>query len=598
MAGMITDSSPLSKARNENERGSSVPIDNWGTPLRDVLADADVRLEVGEINSKLVGFLESSGQPYQRPYSEIAPLFKEQIAETRIETWKKLFQELGLLWIQDGKVQRTRFGAVVSDSYAAAHAAVERERLKIAAAAVRVLGRQQLLNPTTKNRDYPPDCDVLPYRTIWRAIDKLEWLHWEEVHRVLLRTMRDADVSDAINLIAMARQEPDYDPQNPRSAEKHLGPAVYTDPQQATRRITPWFSAAGFGGLLIDRESSGGKRKFTALGSLLIPGELEQFVQWQDFGDSQKAWFDYLDEAIEINMPQDMAQPVQFMPSELKDDDPIYLEVQKLLTIDRAAGVMFVGPPGTGKSWYARQIALKLTNGETSRIREVQFHPSYQYEDFVEGYAPDGQGGFGLVDKHLLKMISLASSTDAPVVMVIDEFSRTDPARTLGETLTYMESSLRGVPFFLPSGRQTSIPRNLVFFATMNPEDRSVDELDAAMERRWAKVNMLPDKERLRGFLNDNGADAGLIGPTIEFFVGIQRFVEVGHAFFQSVRDKASLTRLWETQLKYLVQKNLRFNPDALNDSESLWENCLDRLSQAEVPLQEQNDIPEEAAQS
>jgi hypothetical protein len=214
-----------------------------------VLADADFRLELGELNSRLMGFLQSSGQPYRRPYDEIRANLKEQITENRLETWKKLFQELGLVWVEDGILHHTHFGEVILDGHAECKSAVDRERLKIAATAVRVLGRQQLLNPTTKNRGYPAECDVLPIELkIWRAIDRLKTLHWEEVHRVLLRAMRSEEVDEAIAKIEAARTNNDYDPQNTESATAHLGPAIYPDSEQAARRITPWFSAAGFGG--------------------------------------------------------------------------------------------------------------------------------------------------------------------------------------------------------------------------------------------------------------------------------------------------------------------------------------------------------------
>ena len=253
--------------------------------------------------------------------------------------------------------------------------------------------------------------------------------------------MKQDQLDGAISKIEAARQQSDYNPQDPASADALLGPAVYPTAEQATRRITPWFSAAGFGGLLIDRDSSDGRRSFTALGSTFIPDELTEHRLWQNFGNDQKAWFAYLDEAVQPI--QDSSQPVETpfeaMTSEIGDDNSIYLEVQKLLTIDNASGILLVGPPGTGKTWYARQIAIKLTNGDARRIREVQFHPSYQYEDFVEGYVPDAELGFRLVDRHLLNMASLAASTSGPVVLIIDEFSRTDPARVLGEALTYME---------------------------------------------------------------------------------------------------------------------------------------------------------------
>jgi hypothetical protein len=368
-----------------------VPLDNWGTPLRDVLADADFRMEMGQINPKLLGFLASDGQEYQRPYEEIAERIGENIAENRLETRKKLFQDLGLLWIDEGTLRLTRFGQLFSKAFKGVAREIDEQRMRIAGAAVRVLGRQQLLNPTTLNRNYPQSCDVLPYRAMWEAIHKLGSLHWEELHRILLRVMKQADLDDAISRIATARKASDYNPQDQVSAERYLGPAVYGDAEQATRRMTPWFSAAGFGGLLIEREPTEGRRSFTPLGSTLIHEELASDRAWRDFGNDQRAWFSYLDEAVPTEEPLSPDSSVQIWSSSIDDDDPVFLNVQKLITLDRVPGIMLIGPPGTGKSWYARQIAIKLTNGNSQYIREVQFHPSYQYEDFVEGYTPESR---------------------------------------------------------------------------------------------------------------------------------------------------------------------------------------------------------------
>jgi 5-methylcytosine-specific restriction protein B len=262
------------------------------------------------------------------------------------------------------------------------------------------------------------------------------------------------------------------------------------------------------------------------------------------------------------------------LKADIDDSDTVLQEVRRLVNEDGWGGVLLTGVPGTGKSWYARQIAIKLTGGDQRRIREVQFHPSYQYEDFVEGYVPDGKQGFRLADKHMLEMAEIARHEKGPVVLVIDEFSRTDPARVLGETMTYMEGSLRGIDFFLPSGRRVAIPKNLIFLATMNPEDRSVDEIDAAMDRRWAKIALKPDVNKLRDFLMANGAPAAMLGPVIDFFSGMQKHVQIGHAFFRTVKDPAGLGRLWENQLRYVVGKRFRFDADTLQEVEGLWNTC------------------------
>lgn len=266
--------------------------------------------------------------------------------------------------------------------------------------------------------------------------------------------------------------------------------------------------------------------------------------------------------------------PPEPLASELAADDTILAEVKKLLLEDGWGGVLLLGAPGTGKSWYARQIAISLTDGERNRIREVQFHPSYQYEDFVEGYVPDGRQGFRLADKHLLEMSALAQREDKHVVLVIDEFSRTDPARVLGEAMTYMEGSLRGTEFFLPSGRKAVIPKKLLFIATMNPEDRSVDEIDAAMERRWAKVSLQPDVNKLRDFLTSNGLKPYEIGELAKFFIELQKHIEIGHAFFRSVRDGSGARRLWRNQLSHIVNKRFRYDLETKKEIGELWAAC------------------------
>lgn len=268
--------------------------------------------------------------------------------------------------------------------------------------------------------------------------------------------------------------------------------------------------------------------------------------------------------------------------SQLAETDPIFALVKKLLEDDDVSGILFVGPPGTGKTWYARQVALKLTDGSLDRVREVQFHPSYQYEDFVEGYLPDSTHGFALTDKHLLIASNLARDGNGRAVLIIDELSRSEPARVMGEALTYMESSYREKEFRLPSGRKTSIPRELVFLATMNPEDRSVEELDDAMERRWAKIQLPPDPRVLSSMLDSTGASLALKAATMEFFTKIQDLAPVGHAFFRSVRDAAGLQRLWTSQLEpYFLR---RFRNDSLSQEEArtLWEACISAAQRAD----------------
>lgn len=266
------------------------------------------------------------------------------------------------------------------------------------------------------------------------------------------------------------------------------------------------------------------------------------------------------------------------LQSNIEDNDDLLLQVQQLLE-DGFGGIIFTGPPGTGKSWYAAEIAAKIA-GHSERVRFIQFHASYQYEDFVEGYVPKEEGGFELKGKHLLDMCEKARDAEGePCVLVIDELSRSDPGRVFGEALTYIESTRRSMEFRLASGNTASIPENLVFLTTMNPMDRGVDEVDAALERRFAKIAMDPDPDELQRFLEGNGMSEDLQNRVLGFFDHLQThenpYCKVGHAYFRAVSDEDSLRRLWDHQLRFHMEKAFRLDPVGLNAVSGRWHNTV-----------------------
>lgn len=288
---------------------------------------------------------------------------------------------------------------------------------------------------------------------------------------------------------------------------------------------------------------------------------------------------------LEVDVPDEPAPPAAApgnvpatVPAvEIADDDPILVRVKELLEI--YGGVLFTGPPGTSKSYYAEQVAFSIA-GDSRRVRIVQFHPSYQYEDFMEGYVATDEG-YRIAPKHFV--VCCEQAADDPgnrYVIVIHELSRSDPGRVFGEALTYMERSKRGQTFFLPSGRELSVPQNVDILATMNPLDRGVDEVDAALGRRFAKYPMPPDPSMLDGFLRDRGMAEVLRLRVLEFFERANAAAEaagnphgaVGQTFFLNVRDAADLNRLWQHDLRFHFERAYQLDPEGFAVVQRAWD--------------------------
>lgn len=276
----------------------------------------------------------------------------------------------------------------------------------------------------------------------------------------------------------------------------------------------------------------------------------------------------------EVGEPGPEARSRASEDTPLEAGHPMLEETRELLGL--YGGVIFTGPPGTSKSWYARRIGWALVDGDEDRIAFLQFHPSYQYEDFVQGLAPKPEGGFEPSPRTFLRMCRKAEQdSDRAHAIVIDELSRADPGRVFGEALTYVEKSKRGQRFQLAMDeRATWVPDNLVVLATMNPQDRGVDEVDAAFERRFAKIALDPDPELAERFLVENGVDEELRERIVAFFTKVNRdaqrnpLASVGHADLIDVTGAASLEKLWKHQLRFLFEKAYRLDPGAFEEVE------------------------------
>jgi len=185
--------------------------------------------------------------------------------------------------------------------------------------------------------------------------------------------------------------------------------------------------------------------------------------------------------------------------------------------------IILQGPPGTGKTRVAKQIAIAMLKEEDisledepdfrileidlqKRVNLIQFHPSYSYEDFVRGIVAkteDGKDGIKYVveNKILAQMAKDAfeDKENKPYILIVDEINRANLSSVLGELIYALEyrdeavESMYEIENTEGKSREIILPSNLYIIGTMNTADRSIGNMDYAIRRRFAFVDVLPD---------------------------------------------------------------------------------------------------------
>lgn len=260
--------------------------------------------------------------------------------------------------------------------------------------------------------------------------------------------------------------------------------------------------------------------------------------------------------------------------------------------LERKGQAVLYGPPGTGKTYWARLAARELaamhnfgkTAGELSAqdleriesltedarpfVRMCCFHPSYSYEDFIEGYRPqltDGSMAFTLKNGVFKKLCEDAASDGTHrYYLIIDEVNRGDIPRIFGELMTVLERDKRDTPVVLPlTGSSLVVPPNLYIIATMNTADRSIALLDTALRRRFGFVELMPDSKVLAG-ASANGIPLGpwldALNSLILQHVGRDaRNLQVGHSFLMEgsrpINDFTKFAKAVREEIIPLIQE-------------------------------------------
>lgn len=163
--------------------------------------------------------------------------------------------------------------------------------------------------------------------------------------------------------------------------------------------------------------------------------------------------------------------------------------------------VILQGAPGVGKTYAAKRLAYSIMGEEDeSRIKFVQFHQSYSYEDFIQGYRPS-DNGFVLKNGVFYDFCHKAENDiDRPYFFIIDEINRGNLSRILGELMMLIEKDHRGERLnLLYSNEEFCVPKNIRIIGMMNTADRSLAMMDYALRRRFAFYSFKPAFEN-----NDN----------------------------------------------------------------------------------------------
>lgn len=251
---------------------------------------------------------------------------------------------------------------------------------------------------------------------------------------------------------------------------------------------------------------------------------------------------------------------------------------------DSAAEKNFIlyGPPGTGKTYKSAIYAVAICDGKPAqessdyaavmrryhelkaegRIAFTTFHPSYSYEEFIEGIKPVVNGGKNNIEYRVEPGIfkkfcarAAAGKRTIPYVFIIDEINRGNLSKIFGELINLIETTKRAgreeaVSAILPySGTEFFVPGNVYLIGTMNTADRSIALMDTALRRRFQFIEMMPDVQVLRKLGADKVEDLDVaailekINERLTFLY--DREHTIGHGFFTGLRgDKATLAHL------------------------------------------------------
>lgn len=268
--------------------------------------------------------------------------------------------------------------------------------------------------------------------------------------------------------------------------------------------------------------------------------------------------------------------------------------------------VIMYGPPGTGKTYSVVNSLDFVCQGDSSRYEVLQFHPSFTYEDFIEGIKPKGVSKDGNIRFELVNgvfknfCIKAKNSPEKAFYFVVDEINRANLSTVFGETLSLLEKDYRHdsknnknllrtqystliedlinedkekykhLAYFIDNNEvKFGVPQNVFFIGMMNDVDKSIDAFDLALRRRFKWIRKDCDYEVIEEETRFRGKEEfGNIGQYVKACeklnnyisndLGLGKSYEFGHSFFMKIRDISKRKKITPNNVEVLFNLYLR----------------------------------------
>jgi len=278
--------------------------------------------------------------------------------------------------------------------------------------------------------------------------------------------------------------------------------------------------------------------------------------------NNQGSLFKLTEQEYEIirNLIDDIPPPLPSEPYDKKKAmEGLFLaEAQfdeMLAALTEKKNVVLQGAPGVGKTYVAKRLAYALIgSNDLQRIEMIQFHQSYSYEDFIQGFRPTPKGHFDLkygIFHQFCRRAQREETQGKPYVFIVDEINRGNLSKIFGELMMLIEPDKRGKEHAIPlaysqdADEKFYIPENLHLIGMMNTADRSLTMVDYALRRRFRFITLQPEfsSEVFGGFLANAGAKPELVKKIIARMTALNEVIaadtknldsgyQIGHSYF------------------------------------------------------------------